>query len=255
MAEGHQEVRIKVLIRSVTANGFGPRRTVVHGRNGTGKSVLFRAMRARLKVVRDMGAWPGWLAASTDPREAWSDVGRVLVEVESREESTCTFLDDDEIVRLLYRGVDPWREGDDWIDELDISFCQHLSRMVGDDLERRNAVPGLEWCDPGVVLAGLENAPTGLKTMTALALALALRDVRSPDGPLVIDDGGLGMLDQQYRRRVVRELAILEGQVILFTGVDDVAERLGTDYIVAPVRYARGMRVRRYTSSRQRPVV
>ncbi len=235
---------------------FAPGMNVVFGRNGTGKSTLFKGMWAWSRAVDDVFALPSWTADATDNTGAWGDVARVIVDVDDGGEDCagawCLFLDDDEIAGLLGYGVGPWREGDDWIDALDIRFCRRISRMVGDELVRRNVVPALEWSDPGIVLVGLESSPTGLKTIVAIALALALRDVRSPRTPLIIDNGGLGLLDREHRWRVARELTGLEGQVILFTSVADVAQQLGIDWVLAPFRHARGIRARRYASSRQR---
>lgn len=234
---------------------FDPGMTVVYGRNGTGKSVLFRGMRGWFHGVSDVSSLPGWLANAADPRGAWSDVGRVLVEVEGEEAGACTFMDDERIASLGEGIPAPFAMGDHGIYMLGVRFARRLERIAGDYLERRRIAPALRSSDGVLVMTGLENAPSGIRTIAALAFALALRDVRSPRSPLVIDDGGLGMLDRPLRAQVARELTGLDGQVILFTSVDDVAERLGIDYVLAPVRHARGIRVRRYTRSRQRPVV
>ena len=261
-----------MLIRSVTANGFGPLvgrnviefgpgRTVVHGRNGTGKSVLFRAMRARLEVVRDMGAWPGWSAGASGPGGTWNDVGRVQVEVDDGDQGDdCHFLDDDGLELLLY-DTSGWRSMDDGeLDALNQHLARHFAQMLPGDRRPQDMVPTVMVLREAFVMCDIEGGfirvadhpaiATGGRLVATLALALALRDVRSPRGPLVIDSGGLGVLDQRCRDLVTNELARLDGQVILFTSVDDVAERLGTDYTLAPVRHARGIRVRRLISGR-----
>ncbi len=267
-------MRVKVLIRSVTANAFGPLvrrnviefgpgRTVVHGRNGTGKSVLFRAMRARLEVVKDVSAWPGWAAGATGPVGTWDDVGRVLVEVDDDDGDKgddCHFLDDDGLELLLY-DTSGWRSMDDGeLDALNQHLSRHFARLLPGDRRRRDVVPNVMVRRDAFVMHDIDGGwirvaehpafATGGRLVATLALALALRDVRSPRGPLVIDSGGLGVLERPCRDCVTRELARLDGQVILFTEVDDVAERLGIDYTLAPVRHARGIRVRRWGSRR-----
>jgi len=178
---------------------FSPGMNVVYGRNGAGKSILFRGMRSWSRPVDDIASLPGWTVDATEDSGAWLDVPRVVVEVDEEQDDAGAesfFLDDEGLARLLDGGVGPWQDGDDWIDALDIRFCHRMARMAGDDLERRNVTPALQWRDPGVILVGLESSPTGLKTIMAIALALALRDVRSPRMPLIIDDGGLGMQEQ-----------------------------------------------------------
>lgn len=250
-----------MLIRSVTANGFGPLvgrnviefapgRTVIHGRNGTGKSVLFRGMRGWFHGVSDVSSLPGWFTNAADPRGVWSDVGRVLVEVEGEEDDTCTFLDDELIAHLDhgYPGISV--TDDDAYEMLRLRFTRRLERMAGDDLRRRGRIPRLVRIEGLPILAGLHYTPSGLRTLTALALALAIRDVRSPRTPLIIDDGGLGLLDREHRWRVAQELTGLEGQVILFTSVADVAQQVGVDWVLAPFRHAQGIRARRSTPRR-----
>ena len=263
-----------MLIRSVTTNGlgplvgrnvieFGPGRTVVHGRNGTGKSILFRAMRARLEVVKDMGLWPGWSAGAVGPGGTWDEVGRVQVEVDDDDGDQgddCHFLDDEGLELLLY-DTSGWRSMDDGeLDALNQHLARHFARLLPGDRRRRDVVSNvmvrrdvfvMHDIDGGWIRVAEHPAfTTGGKLVATLALALALRDVRSPRGPLVIDSGGLGVLDQRCRDLVTNELARLDGQVILFTEVDDVANRLGINYVLAPVRHTRGIRVRRLVSSR-----
>ena len=261
-------------IQSVTVNGFGPflgrnviefapEMNVVHGRNGTGKSVLFRAMKVRLEVVKDMGAWPGWAAGAVGPGGTWDDAGRVHVEVDDDRGDhgdDCHFLDDEGLDLLLY-DTSGWRSMDDGeMDALNQHLSRHFAQMLPGDRRPQDVVPTVMVLREAFVMSDIEGGfirvadhpafAAGGRFVATLALALALRDVRSPRGPLVIDSGGLGVLERPYLDRVTRELARLDGQIILFTGVGDVAERLGIDYVLAPVRHARGIRVRRWDSRR-----
>ena len=232
----------------------GPGRTVVYGWNGTGKSRLFRGMRTWSRPVDDVSALPGWTADATDVVGAWGDVARVVMDVDYEGDdmgARCVFLDDEGLERQMDGDVGPWTGGDVELGALDRRFALRLARMAGDDLERRGVAPALHVSNECLVLAGLENTPSGLRTIAALALALALRDVRSPGVPLVIDGGGLGMLDREQRDRAVQELADLDGQVVLFTGVEDVVWQLGMNHILPPRRRARGRRTRGRAPRRQ----
>ena len=219
-----------------------PGRTVIYGQNGTGKSLLFRGMRAWSRPVYDVSALPGWTADATDIVGAWGDVARVLMDVDEEGDdpsAECVFVDDERLAHLDHGFPGISVTDDDAYEMLRLRFARRLERMGGDDLRRRGRIPRLVRIEGLPILAGLHFAPTGLRTIAALALALALRDVRSPGVPLVIDDGGLGMLDRELRDRAVREVAGLDGQVVLFTGVEDVAWELGMSHMLPPCRRAR----------------
>ena len=263
-----------MLINTVTVDGvgpfggrnvieFGPGMNVVYGHNGAGKSILFRAMRAQITVVGDVGTWAGWVAGASGTDGPWSDVGRVHVETVhdgSNQGENCFFLDEEALELLLY-DTSEWRSMDDGeLGALNQHLARHFARMLPDDRRQDTVVPTVmvrrdsyfmhDIVGGWIRVAEHPAFASGGRLVSTLALALALRDVQSPRAPLVIDSGGLGRLDLPCRNLVIRELARLDGQVILFTSVDDVAERLGVDYILAPVRHARGIRARRYASGR-----
>lgn len=255
-----------MLIRSVTVNGIGPfagrnvirfnpRRTVVHGQNGTGKSVLFRAMRARLQVVGDVGAWTCWAAGAVGSGGTWDDAGRVHVEVDGDREThgdDCHFLNDDSLGLLLY-DTSGWRSMDDGeLDALNQHLSRHFARMLPGDRRRQDVVPTAMVNREAFVMRDIEGGwirmadhpafTAGGRFVATFALALALRDVRSPRSPLVIDSGFLGGLERPCLDRVTRELARLDGQVVLFTSARDVARQLGIDHELVRSPRARGVR-------------
>ena len=253
-----------MIIRSVTVDGvspfvgrnaieFGPGMNVVYGRNDTGKSILFRGMRAWSRPVNDVSALPGWAADVTDCTEAWSGVPRLIVEVDfdrGEADGECVFLNGEQLARLEVGHSGASVTYNFWYGRLRQIFPHRLERMVGEELLRRGRSPRLRRFNDTLVLSGILGLPFSHRILTVLALALAIRDIDTPTPPLVIDDSVLGVLDSMYRRRVVRELTCLEGQVVLITGLDDIAELIGVDWVLAPFRHARGIRARRSTTRR-----
>lgn len=268
-------------IHSVTMDGIGPfagrnridfseGRTVIFGRNATGKTTLFNALRERLLAPIEVDSYTGWRwgavthASSSDgPWRAWR---RYSVEVSDGSTSPpeFVFVDVDGPAGPLPDGTMLRGLEHDEREVLARLFGGYIRRLIPRDnhLWRTFTPEGSDRGDDDTftLYTGLrelrENGslPSSDRFCVVFALALAMRHVLAPWASLVLDDC-CGMLDDPRRERLVRVLIGLYGQVILFTSVDDVAERLGIDYVLAPVRHARGIRARRYVSSRQRPVV
>jgi len=232
---------------------FGPGMNVIYGRNGTGKSVLFQGMRAWSQQVDDVFALPGWIEDATDNTGAWCNVPRMVMEVEDEQVDAgaeCFFVDDENAARLE-QGGSVYVDDDSFsFAMLTVRFTNHLARMGCNFRGQRGRSPGVSVQGHTFALVGLNGAPSSVRVLAALALVLAYRDVRSPRAPLVIDDGGLGMLDREHRMYITRELTGLDGQVVLFTSVRDVARQLGIGHELVRSPRARGVRVVRRDTRR-----
>jgi len=205
--------------------------TTIIGENGTGKSILFKALRDHLLHDKLARIWPE---------------NRTPVEEPSMKEEQQN--EGDEVLTLILEGAHEERRGGVFIDERileavlkETSFLDGMKDWELDEFNKRlseiatklfvdhplgvSEQPPVKVATDSVLIRTRsgkwqrldedESLSSSMRDLFALVLLLALRDVLFPGAPLIIEDC-LGRCDSGQRERVADVLKGLDGQVILF---------------------------------------
>jgi len=251
-----------MLIRSITVDNYkvfagrnridlSEGRTVIYGRNETGKTILFNALRDYILGHQDTFAYASWSGSictsilGGGPRDAQGTCG-IEVELSDDEEGPppeLVFIGSDDLERIIMSRHERSPLEDDEDEEFDRRISDYLARLnpwYEHELSRTEVARSREILHRWVHRGGSSGY------LASFAYILAMRDMRTTSAPLIIDDC-FGRLAGVFREHVMVVLAGLEWQIILFTCAGDIAYHLGIDYVLDPTSHVGGIKVRTYS--------
>lgn len=222
--------------------------TTIIGGGGTGKSILFKALRDHLLHDKLAQIWPENRTPTEDPslkEEQLNDGDEeltLILECRHGEVRGGVFIDE-RILEAVLKDTS-FLEGmtDRDRDEFNTRLSEIAAKLIIDHPQSMSEQPSVKVAQDGVLimtrsgkwqrLGEWGSLSSSRRDLIALALLLAFRDVLFPGAPLIIEDC-LGRCDTVQRERVAGVLKDLDGQLILFAQEQWMAGPMVQEYVLS----------------------
>lgn len=230
---------------------FNEGMTVIVGSGGTGKTILFDAMKERLLGPEEAMMWPGWRRRAESRAMAIErfpePLGKVTVEAEDGSDGALTaspfsFIDSRSLEDLLEEPAPLKGMDDDELEAINRRFTGYFTRIVSGDPDHPECPWSVKADHDGVLVSDASGrwerpgessiVPSCGMDAVAIALALALRDVCSPANPLVLDSC-VPYLDLNHFKGALEALKCADGQVIVLDHPGRITDILRRDYCLS----------------------